>query len=111
MGTVLAEWVTDGLPGLGVGWHLPADEQRNVNFGLISRQRHALAIDDIATSGLLAQTRELLGQLSVGSMLLAPVLADDEPLAALVLLTTGRARPWPAGSEPLAELVSSEVAS
>jgi signal transduction histidine kinase len=103
MGTVLAEWVTDGLPALGVGWHLPADEQRDLNFGLLTRQRHAFAIDDIATSDLLAQTRELLGQLGVGSMLLAPVLGDDEPLAALVLLTSGRARPWSAGSEPLAE--------
>ena len=111
MGTVLAEWVTDGLPALGVGWHLPSDEQRNVNFGLLSRQRHAVAIDDIATSGLLAQTRELLGQLGVGSMLVAPVLAEDEPLAALVLMTSGRARAWPAGSESLAELVSSEVAT
>jgi two-component system, OmpR family, phosphate regulon sensor histidine kinase PhoR len=111
MGTVLAEWVADGLPALGVGWRLPADEQRDINFGLLTRQRHALAIDDIATSDLLAQTRELLGQLGVGSMLLAPVLADDEPLAALVLLTSGRARPWPAGSEPLAELVTSEVAT
>lgn len=109
--TVLAEWTAEGVAGLGVGTTLPADAQRDANFGALMRQPHSVAIDDVGTSGLLPQTRDLLGSLNVGSLLLAPVLGEQEPLAALVLITSGRVRPWPADSERLAEVVAAEVAT
>jgi signal transduction histidine kinase len=90
---------------------LPPDEQRDANFALLVRQPHALAIDDIGASTLLAQTRELLGVLNIGSLLLAPVVGEQDPLAVLVLITSGRTRPWPPGSERLAEAVSANVAT
>jgi signal transduction histidine kinase len=111
VGSVLAEWTAEGVAGLGVGRTLPPDEQRDANFGALVRQARAVAIDDVAGSGLLPQTRELLGALEVGSVLLAPVLSEDNPLAAVVLVTSGRTRPWPAGSESFAEVVAASVAT
>jgi signal transduction histidine kinase len=111
VGSVLAEWTAEGVTGLGVGRTLPPDEQRDANFGALVRQARALAIDDVAGSALLPQTRELLGALDVGSVLLAPVVSEDNPLAAVVLITSGRARPWPAGSESFAEIVAASVAT
>jgi two-component system phosphate regulon sensor histidine kinase PhoR len=111
VGPVLAEWTTEGIGGIGVGRSLPADEQRDANFALLVRQRHAITIDDVSASGLLSQTRELLGALNVGSLLLAPVVGEENPLAALVLITSGRVRPWPPGSERLAEVVAANVAT
>jgi two-component system phosphate regulon sensor histidine kinase PhoR len=109
--TVLAEWTAEGVAALGVGATLPPDEQRDTNFGALMSQPHAIAIDDVGASGLLPQTRELLGGLNVGSLLLAPVLGEHEPLAAMVLLTSGRSRPWPPDSERLAEVVAANVAT
>jgi signal transduction histidine kinase len=108
---VLAEWTADGVPGLGVGSSLPVDAQRDANFGLLLQQWHALVIDDVVSTGFLPQTREILGELQVGSMILAPVLGEDEPLAVLVMVTSGRARPWPPGSDRLAEVVAAHVAT
>jgi signal transduction histidine kinase/HAMP domain-containing protein len=111
VGSVLAEWTAEGVAGIGVGSSLPPDEQRDANFGALVRQARAVAIDDVASSGLLQQTRELLGALDIGSLLLAPVLSEDHPLAAVVLVTLGRTRAWPAGSESLAEVVAASVAT
>jgi two-component system, OmpR family, phosphate regulon sensor histidine kinase PhoR len=108
---LLAEWTAEGVVGLGVGTTLPPDEQRDANFGALMLQPHAVAVDDVAASGLLPQTRDLLGGLNVGSLLLAPVLGEQEPLAALVLITAGRSRPWPRDSERLAEAVAANVAT
>ena len=111
VGTVLAEWTVEHVAGIGVGESLPPDEQRDANFALLVRQPNAIAIDDVGASGLLPQTRELLGTLDVGSLLLAPVLGEEDSLAALVLITSGRTRPWPPGSERLAEVVAANVAT
>ncbi len=111
VGPVVAEWTGEGIAGIGVGHALPPDAQRDANFGLLVRQRKAIAVDDVAASGLLPQTRQLLGTLNVGSLLLAPVVGEEEPLAALVLITANRSRPWPPGSERLAEVVAVNVAT
>jgi signal transduction histidine kinase len=111
VGTVLAEWTADGVAGIGVGGSLPPDEERDANFALLVRQPNAIAVDDVGASGLLPQTLALLGSLDVGSLLVAPVLGEEDPLAALVLVTAGRSRPWPPGSERLAEAVASNVAT
>jgi signal transduction histidine kinase len=111
MGTVIAEWTTSDVPGLGVGHPMPRDEQRDANFALLMAQRHAIAIHDVEGSGLLPQTRQLLGELHVGSLMVVPVIGEDAPLAALVLVTSGRARPWPPDAERWAEIVAANVAT
>jgi two-component system, OmpR family, phosphate regulon sensor histidine kinase PhoR len=109
--SVVAEWTVEGVAGLGVGTALPADPQRDANLALLLGQVHAVAVDDVAASAMLPQTLELLGAMRVGSLLLAPVVAEEGPLAVLVLVTSGRARPWPPGSERFAEVVAANVAT
>lgn len=112
LGEILAEWANDGVATLGVGARMPTDSQRDAAIRTGLRLGQTLEVADVAEAPeLLPATRQLLRMLNAGSLLMAPVVAGDEPIAAFVLLTDGRTREWPPEAMPVAVALAADMAT